>query len=194
VRSDVDRWVNLVHYPPAPAWNRSHANESFQPTRRGQQAFAARFLACYHFQSTCARGPYPDLLAAQAFVRDHSVTGGLVSDYYGGGGGDTFNHIEDPGSTWRSNAPVQLLKTVIDYATASSGIGYYFFVNGFYVGGELLAYPQTETFIDANTFTVTYLVLRHDDAFCCPSGGTRSLTFHWDGRVLQYGQVIELIP
>lgn len=51
-------------------------------------------------------------------------------------------------------------------------------------GYKFFTSASSEAIVDNTTFAVTYNVYMAGDPHCCPSGGTATVQFHWDGSRL----------
>jgi hypothetical protein len=90
----------------------------------------------------------------------------------------------DTGRTWRPTATLQVVRATPQGGANYQGDYFYFFVGGNPVGSQRFDKAQTETALTDDTFAVSYDAYRPGDAHCCPSGGTRTVRFRWDGTHL----------
>lgn len=87
-------------------------------------------------------------------------------------------------STWRTAATLHVLHAVPAAAAGNGGDTYFFFVNGNLAGQFHFAGAVSERTPDASSFAVIYHVYKPGDPQCCPTGGTATTTFRWDGSKL----------
>ena len=119
-----------------------------------------------------AVGTATTIQSAEAYVQ-------TTSDLSGG----PFQFI-GADSTWRTAATLHVLHAVPAAAAGNGGDTYFFFVNGNLVGQFHFAGAVSERTPDATSFAVTYRVYKPGDPQCCPTGGTATTTFRWDGSKL----------
>lgn len=117
-------------------------------------------------------GPYMTMAQAVAYVESS------------GAPGDTMAAI-DPSGTWRPAATLHVIQATVSGSGSYAGDYYYFFVNGYLVGQEYFTYGSPGAHPDDSTFMVDFQVFNPGDPHCCPSGGTSSVRFRWDGSSLQ---------
>ena len=113
-------------------------------------------------------GPYSTMDAAVAFVQGQPP--GLT--------------VLEPGSTWASGSTMHVIHATPSGSASYGGDIYYFFVNGYFIGEKRFTSSVTHAFVDGTTFAVTFNVYSPGDPHCCPSGGTSTVQFHWDGSYL----------
>jgi LppP/LprE lipoprotein len=117
-------------------------------------------------------GPYTTLAAAEAFVRSQPAFSTLRPDF------------TDTNRVWRPSAALHVVHATPAGGADYGGDYYYFLVNGNLVGQRFFAKATSDTPLDDVTFTVTYAVYQPGDPHCCPTGGTRTARFRWNGTSL----------
>lgn len=110
-------------------------------------------------------GPYTSMSAAVSFVE--AQEGGMSAI--------------DPATTWQPGATLNVIHATPTGTASYGGDFYFFFVNGYLVGQETFTSAVTSQIIDAQTFAVTFNVYLPTDPHCCPTGGTSTVQFWWDG-------------
>jgi hypothetical protein len=88
---------------------------------------------------------------------------------------------QSPDVTWRQSAVLHVIHASATGAADSPGDWYFFFVEGKFVGQRYFTRASSSAALDEATFAVTYAVFRQDDAHCCPSGGSATVRFRWQG-------------
>jgi hypothetical protein len=119
-----------------------------------------------------AAGPYTTLAAAEAYVRAQPPFAQLPASF------------ADTGVTWRPAATLHVVRATPAGGASYQGDYYYFFVDGRPVGSQRFDRAQGEAAVADDTLAVTYSAYAAGDAHCCPSGGSRTVRFHWDGARL----------
>jgi hypothetical protein len=119
-----------------------------------------------------AAGPYTTQAAAVSYVESLGEAGSPMM-------------VLDPSSTWRAGADLHVIHSTISGSASYAGDFYYFFADGNLVGQEYFTYGAPGTHPDTSTFVVDFQVFNPGDPHCCPSGGTASVRFHWNGSILQ---------
>jgi hypothetical protein len=117
-------------------------------------------------------GPYTTLAAAEAFVRSQPAFSTLRPDFI------------DSDKLWRPSATLHVVHATPFGGATYGGDYYYFFVNGNVVGHQSFTKATSDAFPDDLTFTVTYAVYRPGDPHCCPTGGSHTARFRWNGTSL----------
>jgi hypothetical protein len=108
-------------------------------------------------------GPYSTAQAAERFAGANGLA------------------AQAPEATWRQSAVLHVIHANATGAADPPGDWYFFFVDGKLVGQRYFTRASSSDAIDDATFAVTYAVFRPDDAHCCPSGGTATVRFRWQG-------------
>lgn len=111
-------------------------------------------------------GPYTSMGAASSYVESQGMT------------------VLDPGSTWHDGNVLHVIHATPTGSASYGGDFYYFFVDGYEVGQETFTSASSSGTVDSTTFTVTFNVYLPTDPHCCPSGGTSTVNFNWDGSSL----------
>lgn len=117
-----------------------------------------------------SHGPYNTMNAAVDYVENQVE------------GAGSFSAI-DPGTTWSPTATLHVIHATPVGGASYGGDYYFFFVDGYYVGQEVFT-SGSPVPMDSTTFAVSYQVYLPDDPHCCPTGGTATVRFHWDGSEL----------
>lgn len=115
-----------------------------------------------------AHGPYSTMGAAASYVE--AQDGGMATI--------------DPAATWQPDATLHVIHATPAGTASYGGDFYFFFVNGYLVGQEQFTSAESAHAIDNQTFAVTFHVYLPTDPHCCPSGGTSTVQFLWDGSSL----------
>lgn len=115
-----------------------------------------------------AHGPYFTIGAATAYVEAQ---------------GDGMAAI-DPGTTWQPGSTLHVIHATPVGSASYGGDFYYFFVDGYLVGEHAFTSAQTAQTVNGTTYAVTFNVYLPTDPHCCPTGGTSTVQFHWDGSAL----------
>lgn len=126
-------------------------------------------------QPATSQGPYSTMNAAVNYVENQVESAG------------SFSAI-DPGATWQPAATLHVIHATPVGGASYGGDFYFFFVDGYYVGQEVFT-SGSPVPVDGATFAVSYQVYLPEDPHCCPTGGTNTVRFHWDGS-----QVVPLDP
>ena len=121
--------------------------------------------------SGATAGPYTTQAAAVSYVESQGDPGSPMMTL-------------DPSSTWRAGAVLHVIHATVSGSASYAGDYYYFFVDGNLVGQEYFTYGAPGVHPDSNTFVVDFQVFNPGDPHCCPSGGTASVRFNWDGSSL----------
>lgn len=116
---------------------------------------------------TPAQGPYSTMGAATSFVE---------------AGGDMS--VINPGTTWIPGATLKVIHATPVGGASYGGDFYYFFVDGYLVGEYDFTSAQNNQVLSDTAFAVTFNVYLPSDPHCCPSGGTSTVQFSWDGSSL----------
>lgn len=97
------------------------------------------------------------------------------------------NHMVavEPGSTWHVDAVLHAIRATVSGSASYAGDYYYFFANGYPVGQEYFTHGEPAPAPGADTFVVSFAVYNPGDPHCCPSGGTATVRFRWDGNSLR---------
>jgi hypothetical protein len=111
-------------------------------------------------------------VAAEAYVQTQSDVAGSNFQFLG------------PDLTWRPSATLHVLRATPSTAASYGGDYYFFFVNGNPVSRQYFTGAMSEQGLDATTFSVTYRVFRPGDPHCCPTGGTSTVRFRWNGSAV----------
>lgn len=111
-------------------------------------------------------GPYTTMGAAVSYVEAKGMT------------------VLDPGSTWHDSNTLHVIHGTPSDSASYGGDFYYFFVDGYQVAEETFTSAMSSATVDSTTFTVTFNVYLSTDPHCCPSGGTSTVNFNWDGGSL----------
>lgn len=119
-----------------------------------------------------AAGPYTTIQTAEAYVQTQSDVAGSSFQFLG------------PDLTWRPSATLHVLRATPSTAASYGGDYYFFFVDGNAVSRQYFTGAMSEQGLDATTFAVTYRVFRPGDAHCCPTGGTSTVRFRWNGSAV----------
>ena len=90
----------------------------------------------------------------------------------------------DPDTTWQPGATLHVIHATPMGGASYGGDFYFFFVNGYTVGNKTFTSASSDGPVDGTTYEVTYNVFMPADPHCCPSGGTNTVQFHWDGSQL----------
>jgi hypothetical protein len=92
----------------------------------------------------------------------------------------------NPAGEWR---PKQTLRVLVGFKTGSADGRVqhaFFFVGARYIGTDT-SDPSAAirvTHQEDSTVTLRYALYRRKDPLCCPTGGTASVRFHWNGSRL----------
>jgi len=113
-------------------------------------------------------GPYATESAAAAHVQ--SQEGGM--------------QVLDPGTTWQAGSTLHVIHATPEGSASYGGDFYYFFVDGYQVGTESFTSANSSGAVDGATFSVTFNAYLPADPHCCPTGGLKTVQFHWDGGSL----------
>lgn len=113
-----------------------------------------------------APGPYASMGAASSYVEAKGMT------------------LLDPGATWHDGNTLHVIHATPTGSASYGGDFYYFFVNGYQVAEETFTSAASSQTVDSTTFSVTFNVYLPTDPHCCPSGGTSTVQFNWDGGSL----------
>jgi len=120
-----------------------------------------------------AVGTYTTIPAAEAYAQS---TAGSTA-------GTSFQFI-GPDVTWRPSATLHVIRATPSDSASYGGDYYFFFVGGKAVGQFYFTGAYSEVAQNATSFSVTYSVYKPGDPHCCPTGGTATTTFRWDGSTL----------
>lgn len=111
-------------------------------------------------------GPYSTAAAAERYVSANGLA------------------AQAPEATWRPAAVLHVIHASSTTGADSPGDWYFFFVGGKAVGQRYFTRASSADAVDDVTFAVSYLVFRQGDPHCCPSGGTSTVRFRWQGGQL----------
>ena len=114
----------------------------------------------------------PLIQAAEAYVQTQSDVAGSSFQFLG------------PDLTWRPAATLHVLRATPSTAASYGGDYYFFFVNGNPVSRQYFTGAMSEQGLDDTTFSVTYRVYHPGDPHCCPTGGTATVRFRWNGSAV----------
>jgi LppP/LprE lipoprotein len=117
-------------------------------------------------------GPYTTLVAAEAYVRAQPPFARFPAGFV------------DTNLTWRASGTLQAVRATPAGGASYQGDYFYFFADGRPVGSQRFDRAQSEAVVADDTFAVTYSAYVPGDPHCCPSGGSRTVRFHWDGARL----------
>lgn len=115
--------------------------------------------------------PGATLQSAEAYVQAQNTLGGSLS-------------FVNPAQTW---VDANTLHALHAQPTGAAGIGgdtFYFFVHGVPVGHITFTQSVRDGPVNSTTYSVTYDAYKPGDATCCPSGGTTTVAFQWNGSSL----------
>lgn len=91
------------------------------------------------------------------------------------------------GTTWRPGATLNVVTGSPIGGASGRGMYAFFFVDGRgYIGTDALEPSQTVAinWVDDTTVALDYQLYREGDPGCCPTGGTATVRFWWDGDAL----------
>ena len=111
-------------------------------------------------------GPYSTAAAAERYVSANGLA------------------AQAPEATWRPAAVLHVIHASATSGADSPGDWYFFFVGGKAVGQRYFSRASSADAVDNVTFAVNYLVFRQGDPHCCPSGGSSTVRFRWEGSQL----------
>jgi hypothetical protein len=111
-------------------------------------------------------GPYSTAAAAERYVSANGLA------------------AQAPEATWRPAAVLHVIHASSTTGADSPGDWYFFFVGGKAVGQRYFTRASSADAVDDVTFAVSYLVFRQGDPHCCPSGGSSTVRFRWQGGQL----------
>ncbi len=98
-------------------------------------------------------------------------------------------HGYDPADTSPTWYPQHKLNGIVGVAHGSAD-GYnqlvFFFVGNHYIGKDTSDPSAAIHYVSGtdDTVTVKYAIYHSNDAMCCPSGGGKSVRYHWNGQML----------
>jgi hypothetical protein len=112
-------------------------------------------------------GPYTSESAAEGYVQSQGSM-----------------ELISPDSTWNQHGTLHVLHATPQGGASYGGDYYYFFVDGNAIANEIFTSASSDSIVDSTTFSVTFNVYMPGDPHCCPSGGTSTVQFQWDGSQL----------
>jgi hypothetical protein len=112
---------------------------------------------------------YSTIQSAEAYVQTKAGDAGGPFDFIG------------VDSSWRPAATLHVIHATPTTSASYGGDYYFFFVNGKPVDRFFFTGAMGERSPDAISYVVTYRVYQPGDPHCCPTGGTATTTFRWDG-------------
>lgn len=115
--------------------------------------------------------PGATLQSAEAYVQAQDTLGGSLS-------------FVNPAQTWVDANTLHALHAQPTGAAGPGGDTFYFFVHGVAVGHIMFTQSVQDGPVNPTTYSVTYDAYRPGDATCCPSGGTATVRFQWNGSSL----------
>ncbi len=91
------------------------------------------------------------------------------------------------GSAWMPGAPINVVTGNFEGSATGRGMRAFFFAEGQgYIGTDTSEESQTVNIAwrDDTTVAIEYTLYRQGDPGCCPTGGSATVRFHWDGNRL----------
>ena len=99
---------------------------------------------------------------------------------------DGYTPYSDDAAGWDPQAPVNVILATLTASADGYNNWAFFFVGNTYIGHDTKEPSLGISIVGrtSNTITLGYTIYGPNDPNCCPSGGSRSVRYQWNGSQL----------